>query len=226
MCAQSSNRDTFDRLASEYDELKLRVIPGYRHVQDLALRYASANPTQRVLELGCGTGEWASAFFRSHPEADYVAVEFSPNMRDLASARLATFKTRFQLLDQDLNASLPKGPFDLVVSFFAIHHVENKQRLVHDVFASLASGGLFLYADITIASDPDWSDRSWTDGSPSCTERGSTPSEFLMCSRIIATTTSLNRHRRSCRTCGRRVLRRQRSSGPGRNLPSSMRPNR
>ena len=60
MCAQSSNRDTFDRLATEYDELKLRVIPGYRHVQDLAPRYASANPRQRVLELGCGTGEWAS----------------------------------------------------------------------------------------------------------------------------------------------------------------------
>jgi hypothetical protein len=32
MCAQSSSRDMFDRLASEYDELKLRVIPGYRQV--------------------------------------------------------------------------------------------------------------------------------------------------------------------------------------------------
>ena len=154
MCAQSSNRDTFDRLASEYDELKLRVIPGYRHVQDLALRYASANPRQRVLELGCGTGEWASVFFRNHPQVDYVAVEFSPNMRHLASTRLSAHRTRLQLLDHDLNASLPEGPFDLIVSFFAIHHVQNKQRLVQDVFASLAPSGLFLYADITIASDP------------------------------------------------------------------------
>lgn len=154
MCAKSSSRDTFDRLASEYDELKLRVIPGYRQVHDLALRYASATRRQRVLELGCGTGEWALAFLRNHPEADYAGVELSPNMRDLAAARLAAYRTRMRLLDQDLNASLPEGPFDLVVSFFAIHHVENKQRLVHDVFASLASGGLFLYADITIARDP------------------------------------------------------------------------
>ena len=51
MCAQSGSRDTFDRLASEYDELKLRVIPGYRQVRDLALRYASAHRSQRVLEL-------------------------------------------------------------------------------------------------------------------------------------------------------------------------------
>src|SRR5262245_7703741 len=138
-------RDTFDRLASEYDELKLRVIPGYRQVQDLAFRYASAHCSRRVLELGSGTGEWASTFLRDHPEADYVAVEFSANMRDIASARLTAYRTRIQLLDQDLSAPLPVGPFDLVVSFFAIHHVENKQRLVQDVFASLASGGVLLY---------------------------------------------------------------------------------
>src|SRR4029450_8043520 len=105
MCSEPRIRDTFDRLASEYDELKLRVIPGYRHVQDLALRYASAPPSQRGLELGCGNGGWASAFFRSHPEADYVAVEFSPNMRDLAATRLAAHRTRLQVLDQDLSAS-------------------------------------------------------------------------------------------------------------------------
>jgi hypothetical protein len=33
MCAEHRVRDTFDRLASEYDELKLRVIPRYRQVQ-------------------------------------------------------------------------------------------------------------------------------------------------------------------------------------------------
>jgi SAM-dependent methyltransferase len=162
MCAQPGSRDTFDRLAGEYDELKLRVIPGYRQVHELALRYADANPRRRVLELGCGTGDWASAFLQNHPEADYVAVEFSTNMRRLASARLS-HSTHFQLLDRDLNASLPEGPFDLVVSFFAIHHVENKQRLVHDVFASLVPGGLFLYADITIASDQKL-ERSFLDG--------------------------------------------------------------
>src|SRR5262249_47177937 len=144
MCAQPDVRDTFDRLANEYDQLKLRVIPGYRQIQDLALRYAAANPRQRVLELGCGTGEWASAFLAKQQAAEYVAVEFSSNMRELAATRLSSAKGRVRLLDQDLNASLPAGPFDLVVSFFAIHHVGNKRRLVENVFASLAAGGVFL----------------------------------------------------------------------------------
>jgi tRNA (cmo5U34)-methyltransferase len=162
---RSDVRDTFDRLAIEYDELKLRVIPGYRQVQDLALRYASAHPRrwQHVLELGCGTGEWASVFLRAHSEADYLAIDMSAKMRDLASARLAGYGTRFRVLDGDLNASLPEGPFDVVVSFFAIHHVENKQRLAHEVFGCLASGGLFLYADITVAPDAGL-ERSFLDG--------------------------------------------------------------
>ena len=154
MSSEHRVRDTFDRLASEYDELKLRVIPGYRQVEDLALRYANAAARKRVLELGCGSAEWAATFLRNQPTANYVAVEFSPKMRDLASRRLESYRRRVQLLDQDLNDSLPGGPFDLVVSFFAIHHLEKKQRLVEEVFASLAPGGLFLYADITVAADP------------------------------------------------------------------------
>jgi ubiquinone/menaquinone biosynthesis C-methylase UbiE len=151
----SSVRDTFDALASEYDALKVRVIPGYRQIQYLALRYVGAKPggARRVLELGCGTGQWASAFLEAHPTAEYQAIEFSEKMRELAAARLASHGTRFRLLDRDLNSALPDGPFDLVVSFFAIHHVENKRRLIHEVFERLASGGLLVYADITVASD-------------------------------------------------------------------------
>jgi cyclopropane fatty-acyl-phospholipid synthase-like methyltransferase len=73
-----------------------------------------------VLELGCGSAEWAATFLRNQPTANYVAVEFSPKMRDLASKRFESYRRRVQLLDQDLNASLPSGPFDLVVSFFAM----------------------------------------------------------------------------------------------------------
>jgi len=163
MPEESSIRDTFDRLANEYDDLKLCVIPGYGQVQELALRYATTTACRYVLELGCGTGEWAGAFLRARPETTYVAVEFAAKMRDLAAARLGTYGERFRVIDGDLNAALPPGPFDLVVSFFAIHHVGDKQRLVRDTFGSLTPGGAFLYADITVAADPVL-ERAFLDG--------------------------------------------------------------
>src|SRR5687767_81667 len=63
MCVQHGSRDTFDRLASEYDELKHKVIPGYRQVQDLALRYASANPASACSnsEAAPANGHWPSS---------------------------------------------------------------------------------------------------------------------------------------------------------------------
>jgi tRNA (cmo5U34)-methyltransferase len=153
MVTDSTVRDTFDRLASEYDELKLRIIPGYRKIQEMALRYSTG--ATRVLELGCGTGEWAAMFLEKNPDAEYHAIEFSAKMRELAAARLSAHGNRFRLIDQDLNAPLPAGPFDVVVSFFAIHHVDDKGRLFREVFDRLSPGRGLVFADITVAADPD-----------------------------------------------------------------------
>jgi tRNA (cmo5U34)-methyltransferase len=159
----STVRDTFDELASEYDELKLKIIPGYRQVQEVALRESALEGTDRVLELGCGTGEWAEMFLERHPNAEYQAIEFSAKMRELAAARFAALGDRVEIIDQDLNSPLPGGAFDLVVSFFAIHHVEDKERLFRELFDRLRPGGRLIFADITIAADPDL-EQSFLDG--------------------------------------------------------------
>jgi tRNA (cmo5U34)-methyltransferase len=164
---KSAVRDSFDRLAAEYDELKLRVIPGYSRIQALVHRYvlASGAPA-RLLELGCGTAGWAAAFLRTHPSTHYTAVEFSSEMRRLAEARLKPLGSRIELVDGDLNSPLPEGLFEVAVSFFAIHHVEHKRRLARDVFDHLTPEGRFVYADITLADDPSLEQRfveGWVD---------------------------------------------------------------
>jgi tRNA (cmo5U34)-methyltransferase len=161
MVLDTTVRDTFDRLASEYDDLKLQIIPGYRKVQELALRYSTG--ATRVLELGCGTGEWAAMFLEENPDAEYHAIEFSAKMRELAAARLSAHGDRFRLIDQDLNAPLPAGPFDLVVSFFAVHHVEDKGRLFREASDRLSPGRGLVVADVTVAADPDL-ESSFLDG--------------------------------------------------------------
>jgi tRNA (cmo5U34)-methyltransferase len=163
----SEVRDTFDRLAAEYDELKLRVIPDYSRIQAFVHRYAVTLATPgRVLELGCGTAQWAAAFLQKHPSTYYTAIEFSNEMRRLATARLEPFSDRIELVDRDLNSPLPEGVFDVVVSFFAVHHVEDKRGLARDVFDHLTPEGAFLYADITVGNDPSLEQRfikGWVD---------------------------------------------------------------
>jgi ubiquinone/menaquinone biosynthesis C-methylase UbiE len=154
--ASSSVREAFDRLAGDYDALKLRVIPGYREVQALVDRYAAVpdRAPARVLELGIGTGEWAERFLGCHPNVEFEGVDFSEQMRNVAGLRLEPFRDRVRLRAADLDDTLPRGSFDLVVSFFALHHMSDKGRLVGDVAATLIEGGRFLWADIAKASTP------------------------------------------------------------------------
>ena len=56
----------------------------------------------------------------------------------------------------DLTDPLPGGPFDLVVSALAIHHLEGPDKA--DLFARIAGalrpGGRFVLGDVVIPADP------------------------------------------------------------------------
>jgi tRNA (cmo5U34)-methyltransferase len=155
-----SVRDTFDRLAAEYDTVKQRIIPGYGELRAAVDRWADAGADdpgelQRVLELGCGTGSWAVSFLERHPRAELVALEFSAGMREVAASGLERFGTRARVIDMDLNDGLPDGRFDLVTSTLAIHHVRDKARLVREIYEHLVPGGRFVWADLIDPAAPE-----------------------------------------------------------------------
>jgi tRNA (cmo5U34)-methyltransferase len=56
---------------------------------------------------------------------------------------------------QDLRDALPEGPFDLVFSALAIHHLDGpgKADLFARVAAVLAPGGRFAMADVIVPED-------------------------------------------------------------------------
>jgi cyclopropane fatty-acyl-phospholipid synthase-like methyltransferase len=76
----------------------------------------------------------------------------SPDM--LAHAKRAVPAATF--LDGRLEDPLPPGPFDLVVSAFAIHHLSSdaKADLFKRVFAGLRPGGRFVLCDVVVATEP------------------------------------------------------------------------
>jgi len=74
----------------------------------------------------------------------------STTMLEAAAARFGA-DDRIALLRHNLDEPLPDtGPFDAIVSSFAIHHVSNerKQALYGEIAASLAPGGVFCNLDL------------------------------------------------------------------------------
>jgi len=157
---------TFDKAAKDYDRMKIQIVPKYREVEALIQGYLTFSKFRRlnILELGTGTGKWASNILRTFPRARYYGIDFSEQMLQLASSRLKKFADRTLLENLDLNQETPTGKFDVIYSVFTIHHVRDKYGLFRKLKPLLKPRGVFVYVDITIANNPELEERfleSW-----------------------------------------------------------------
>jgi demethylmenaquinone methyltransferase/2-methoxy-6-polyprenyl-1,4-benzoquinol methylase len=127
-------------LARGYDALNtVLFLPagGSRAVRRALVDALDVRPGQRVLELGCGTGQVTELLIAAG--AEVVAVDLTPDMLVGARRRAptATIITG-NALEVDLG-----GPFDRVVLSFFLHNFEgeDRRRLLHRVGDALADGG-------------------------------------------------------------------------------------
>ncbi|HEY6624345.1 MAG TPA: class I SAM-dependent methyltransferase, partial [Acidimicrobiales bacterium] len=101
---------------------------------------------ETVLDLGCGDGRLAALVLAARPAIERVlAVDVSDPMLHRAEVRFAA-DPRVTVGHWDLADSIePLGSFDLIVSGFAIHHLEDdrKQRLFTEIAQQLVPGGIF-----------------------------------------------------------------------------------
>lgn len=100
---------------------------------------------RRILDLGTGDGHTLALALAARPEAHGVGLDFSGPMLAAARQRFAG-EERVELAEHDFGLPLPAlGSFDLVVSSFAIHHLEDerKRALYREAFELLEPGGVF-----------------------------------------------------------------------------------
>jgi len=96
-----------------------------------------------------------------HPDARGVGIDSSPPMLSRVAERFAG-DTRIELADHDLRQALAvSGPFDVVVSGLAIHHLEDqrKQALSREVHSLLRPGGVFANLDLVTSATAEQHER-------------------------------------------------------------------
>jgi SAM-dependent methyltransferase len=141
----TSSRNQWTTASHALDSLaRADAIP--HRTEGEAVLLALVPPTaRRILDLGTGNGRLLGLLQINRPDAEYVAIDFSPTMLTAVGDRFGT-DPRVTILSHDLSAPLPDlGTFDGVVSSFAIHHLDHprKQALYKEIFQVLAPGGCF-----------------------------------------------------------------------------------
>ena len=135
-----------------YLELMHDEVRGYAELQEEAAKAAADLTVADVLELGTGTGETALRILRDHPQARLTGIDESAAM--LCAARAALGHAPLLLVSR-LEEPLPHGPFDLVVSALAAHHLDRagKADLFRRVARVLRPRGRFVLADVVVPED-------------------------------------------------------------------------
>jgi tRNA (cmo5U34)-methyltransferase len=131
-----------------YLDNMLREVPAYPELQEQTAAAIAGIDASDILELGIGTGETTRRVLARHPNARLVAVDSSVEMLGRARAAFPDADLRVGRLEDPL----PPGPFDLVVSALAVHHLDGRAK--HDLFRRVASvirpGGRFVLADVVV----------------------------------------------------------------------------
>lgn len=136
-----------------YDTTIAGEVPSYSVLQEQVVAAAGRGRAARILDLGTGTGATARGVLIFHPGARLVGIDKSPGM--LAVAR-RVLPAGADLRVGRLEDPLPAGPFDLVVSALAVHHLDaaGKADLFRRIAAVLAPAGLFVLGDLIVPDDP------------------------------------------------------------------------
>ncbi|ABE41432.1 Methyltransferase type 12 [Rhodopseudomonas palustris BisB5] len=139
----------WDKVADRYAARPIKDPAAYAAM--LADAAGRLRPTDRVLEIGCGTGSTA---IRLAPHAaEWIATDFSAEMLRIACAKPAPGNLRFVLADAD--SAFDGGPFDAICAFQVLHLVDDLPGTLAQIHAHLKPGGLLIsktwcFADMSL----------------------------------------------------------------------------
>jgi tRNA (cmo5U34)-methyltransferase len=136
-----------------YDQEIRAELPLYDELQEASIAAIPFAPA-RVLELGFGTAETTRRIWERFPDARITGIDSSPEM---------VFKAR-QLGWEEMRLGriedpLPDGPWDLVISVLAVHHLDHDGkrelfRRVREQSRALVIGDVVVVEPQTVELEP------------------------------------------------------------------------
>lgn len=150
-------KNHFEEEAAQYDGIIKNLIPYYHQMVEALVNTMpfSRSKDIEVIDLGCGTGTISKAIKDAYPKAKITCVDISQKMLQIAADRLGEEKDTAYINSNFYDFSFDKK-YDAVVSSLALHHLvtkADKLEFYKKIYSALNNGGIFINADVVLASD-------------------------------------------------------------------------
>jgi cyclopropane fatty-acyl-phospholipid synthase-like methyltransferase len=136
-------------------------MPKFNRVIDRFEGHLPIDPSLRYLDMGCGTGELTIAFAKLGIQ-DITGVDFLAR----AIARARGYARKFDVESQahfvcsDVHGFRPERPFDVLLSFDALEHIDNPRAFLIKMADWVAPGGVAVLAFGPLFHSP-FGDHMW-----------------------------------------------------------------
>ncbi len=104
---------------------------------------------EKIIDIGCGTGAVSAEILKKNSRVDLTAIDISEIRIQQAKNLLPTCykdKIKFQCLNLMTN-TLPENSFDVVISRFVLHHLEDPLQMLISMKRVLKPGGRLIIID-------------------------------------------------------------------------------
>lgn len=130
-----------------YDEGAATLAEAEEHALAATASHAGLADGQRILELGCGWGSLSLWMAARYPSARITAVSNSHSQRAFITGEAAMRGlANLEVVTADMNAFVPTGHYDRIVSVEMFEHMANWRALLSRLRGALARDGrLFLH---------------------------------------------------------------------------------
>lgn len=147
----------FNSVASKYDKnygydksfTKYKIVKKidyfYRSIAD----FISGSSNIKILEIGCGTGEYTAKLAKLFPKANIVGLDISKKVIEIAKNKCKDFPNVSFQVKSFYHSKLKTDSFDVICGFYSLHHM-NEKKVLNEAYKLLKSGGLLYFCEPNI----------------------------------------------------------------------------
>ena len=141
----------FDSIAADYDKLNhLLSLDVDKAWRKKAIR--EVRPGGKVLDLACGTGDFAIAIARALPESHVTGVDLSTGMLSVMEQKVRDLGLEGRIESEEgdgENLRFEDSTFDRVTNAFGIRNCEEKEKGLEEALRVLVPGGKLVILELS-----------------------------------------------------------------------------